>query len=476
MITGLRILPFALVACVGWPRVEAEPVPSLVLTHLDLEVKLDVDEATLQGTAKLTLRNTGGVPLRDVPLQLGRLMSATAAFGAQEEPIRFEQDVVVFDDWPTYQVDQLHLTLPVAIPPGSTTTVGLRYGGTLVGYTESGMLYVQDRIDHDFTILRSEGRAFPVVAVPSAAAMRRAPREDFTYELRVSVPMGLQVVAGTPPKVRGSNGFATHVFRGAPPVPFLNICIAPYREVSSENAHVFYFPADSLGARNVLSAIDRCLDLYAQWFGPLEEDTSLVVMEIPEGFGSQASLTAGIMQTADAFRDGKELVQLYHELAHLWHPRNLDVPSPRWEEGLAMFLQQRAAVVLDGAESLDTFMQRQADKLTQQLGESEMLRTTPMIDYGKQDVTGLSYRTGRLFFYVLYAALGADAFDQILGAYFRAHRDTGSTTKEFVEFVDSHTDVALQTLFQDWLFTTGWAERLEASEPLADLIASYRAP
>jgi aminopeptidase N len=97
-----------------------------------------------------------------------------------------------------------------------------------------------------------------------------------------------------------------------------------------------------------------------------------------------------------------------------------------------------------------------------------------MVDYGKRGVTQFSYRTGRLFFHVLYAVLGEDAFDRILGAYFRAFRASGSTTEEFVQFVESHATVPLQPVFQDWLYTTNWAARLDAEEPLDRIIDSYR--
>ena len=72
------------------------------------------------------------------------------------------------------------------------------------------------------------------------------------------------------------------------------------------------------------------------------------MIEIPEGFGSQASATAGIILDASAFGDQAQLPQLYHELSHFWNPRDLDVPSPRWNEGLAMYLQYRLARELDG--------------------------------------------------------------------------------------------------------------------------------
>jgi aminopeptidase N len=448
---------------------------ALVQTFVNLELSLDYEEGTLTGTASLTLENTGAAPITQLPLQLGRLMEVGEIFDEDGHAVSYVQDVVRFEDWPQYQVNQVDVDLAPPIQPGNSRTITLRYSGLLVGYTESGMFYVQDHIDRDFTILRSEARAFPVVAVPSLRALRRAPQRDFSFGARITVPRGLTVATGVPELERvDSSDATTWVFRSQEPVPFLNIEIAPYQTLARGGVRVYYFPVDSLGAQTVMLAIDRALQLYEEWFGPLGREPEFNIIEIPEGWGSQASLTGGIIQTADAFRDRAHLVQLYHELAHLWHPRDLDRPAPRWNEGLAMFLQQRVAVQLDAAEALDTHMQAKASTLAEQLRESEALRTIPMIDYGKAEVTGFSYRTGMLLFYVLYELLGEDAFDALLRGYFEAFRDSGSTTHDFVDHVAGKSNIALRPVFDDWLFTTQWARRLTAGESLNEIVASYR--
>lgn len=53
----------------------------------------------------------------------------------------------------------------------------------------------------------------------------------------------------------------------------------------------------------VNEAITREMALLAKWFGPIDADPQLTVIEIPEDWGSQASVASGIIQTADAFRD-----------------------------------------------------------------------------------------------------------------------------------------------------------------------------
>ena len=65
---------------------------------------------------------------------------------------------------------------------------------------------------------------------------------------------------------------------------------------------VVHFPEDAEGARGVLQAAEACLALFSEWFGPLRGDAGFTFIEIPDGWGSQADVTA-VIQTAAAFRD-----------------------------------------------------------------------------------------------------------------------------------------------------------------------------
>jgi hypothetical protein len=52
----------------------------------------------------------------------------------------------------------------------------------------------------------------------------------------------------------------------------------------------------------------------------------------------------------DAFADPARRFELYHELTHLWNVRCTDPAPSRWEEGLAVWLQDRMADRLDGTD------------------------------------------------------------------------------------------------------------------------------
>ncbi len=470
----LGAVPVLLVLVACGARESGPPSKDLALTDLRLDLALNYDDGSMAGRATITVLNVGDAPARRIPVQLGRLFRVSAVSDSANGPVPFTQDLITLTDWPIFQVNQIYLTADPALRSGESRAFTVAYGGYLVGYTETGMMYVRDHIDHAFTMLREDALAFPTLHLPSSHDSRGMPRRDFSYHLRISVPSDLVVAAAVPPAGRSdSGGVSTWTFESTAPVPFLNVPIAPYALLERGGVRIFHFPADSAGARTVLRGIERVTDTYTRWLGPIERRTTLTVMEIPEDWGSQASLTAGIIQTADQFAGGANLIGMYHELAHLWHATDTDTPPVRWNEGLATFLQFRAASALDG-RSLEESMRWVTSRLVSRAADDSAVATVPMAQYGQRALTDFSYSTGALLFYALFRVLGDTAFDRLLQSYGAAYGASGSSTEQMARHFSEHSPADLRPVFDDWLTTTNGYRRLAAGETIDAIIAGYR--
>jgi hypothetical protein len=457
------------------PAQPARDSVPLLLTGLTLELRVDYDRGAIGGTARLELRNNGDRAIRRIPLLLNRLMSVsriTAGAGVQT----FVQRIVQFQDDSLLQVNSVVVTTVHAIPPHDTTSMTVQYSGFLVGYAETGSLYIKDHVTHDFTIIREDAYAFPVIGLPSRSANRAAPREPFRFAARITVPADLVVAMGGEQvdQVRRDSEI-TWGYRSTGPVPFLNVTIAPYRVLENSGARIFYFPADSGGAAVLGHAAVDALERYARWFGPLAHQSRMAIMEIPEGYGSQASLTAGILQTADAFRERAQLRQLYHELSHLWNVADRERPSPRWNEGLASFLERRMASELDGQTDWHGTLERTAQRIDGACAQPIACDRVPFADYGRAGLTDLSYPVGAVMFYALYNALGSDDFDRAYRDFYQSFRDTGATSADLVAAFHRVSPTA-DRIFQDWFLTTRWYARLRGGESLEQIVETYRQP
>jgi hypothetical protein len=263
------------------------PLP--LLTHLDLAVGVDYETGRIVGTATLTLHNTSSTTLSRVPLVLNRLMRVAAVTDGQGGPLPVRQRVEVFDDVPKLQVNAIEVDLAAPVPPDGRVRLAVSYEGQLVGYTEVGMRYTQDRVQRDFTILREDVYAFPVVGVPNARAMRTAPRAPFGFEVSATVPDDLVVATGGEPVGRtAEDGMATWRFRSRDPAPFLIVAIAPYGIAEADGLRIYHFPEDADGAAKVLEASRKAASRYGEIFGPLGKLCTGRVPRAHGAFGGQA--------------------------------------------------------------------------------------------------------------------------------------------------------------------------------------------
>ncbi len=448
----------------------------LALTRLSLDLRVDYAHRTVGGTATLHVRNATDRPAAVVPLLLNRLMAVSRVTDRAGTDIPFTQDVVVFRDDPVRQVTSIVVRPAAPIARRDSLALVVHYDGILTGYAETGSLYIRDRVSRDFTIIREDAYAFPVSGVPSLEANRRAPHDPFMFDARITVPSDLVVAMG------GSRGermirdsLTTWTYHSLAQVPFLNITIAPYRVLEADGARIFFFPADSDGASMMRSGVTGALDRFERWYGPLATAPDLAVMEIPEGFGSQASLTAGVILTADAFRDRAQLRQLYHELSHVWNVTDTERPSPRWNEGLATFLQWRMAAELDGWNDWDARISTTAQTLMRRCSPEMACDSVPFSQYGRTGRTDLSYSVGFLMFYALHNVLGAEGFDRAYRGFFQRYQTSGATTADLASAFRA-ADPRSDRILSDWLFTTRWHARLRAGETLRQMIEGYRRP
>ena len=442
--------------------------------HYDLAIGVDFERERIDGTARVTVRNPHDRALGEASFLLYRLMTVSAVRDARGRPVPYRQAVVAFEDQTKRQATHLRVPLVPALAPGAERTIEITWGGHLLGYAETGMSYVRDRVDSAYTLIREDADAYPTVGWPSRAVNRRAGLPMYDYVARITAPSS-HVVANVGRLVarREREGRTIWTYRSVKPSWRMDFAIARFGTIAQGDRRVFHLAADSSGARRVLAAMDRTLALYARWFGPLRGDPTFTVIEVPDGWGSQAD-EAGMLQAAAAFRDPRREYEVYHELSHLWNVPSTDAHPPRWNEGLATFLEDVTTDSLYRRATTDANALQLAKWLAGLAPRDSLLRTVPPVEYGRHDATGYSYQVGALMFYALYRAAGHEAFARIMGEYYRRHGIAGGSTADFVAVATRESPVRLDRLFADWLYTTRWTEVVSRTTVADDLVSPYR--
>jgi aminopeptidase N len=454
---------------------ETEIFPDTLKYVLNIDV--DYDQEKIFSECKLTVQNPSEESMHTLSLILYRLLDVTSITDINGKNLSYSQDIVKFSDWTQFQANHIQVNLSPPLLGGEEQTFVIRYEGHLLGYSEV-MGYVKDHINKDYTVLREDCRAFPEVSFPSLVSNRKKVLQSFDYKASITVPDSLVVAnGGELIREKESNGKTTYIYQSKEPSWRMDFAIADYRllEDKINGIKIFYFPADKEGALRLLESLEKAKKLYTDWFGPLKVFSGLTVIEIPEGYGSQTDVTT-ILQEKSSFEITGSHFGFYHELSHLWNVKLRDKLPPRFEsEGLGMFLQHLLQEKLEKSpNAAQKAVHKMRDRLRKNFTQHPEWKDVPMVEYGKENMTGLSYRKGQIFFYILYELMGEDLFLEAMGSFYQKHYDTGATAQEFIAHVKNLSSINLDLLFEEWVFGTKSSELIMSETSIAHFVDRYK--
>ncbi|WP_417763441.1 hypothetical protein [Shewanella sp.] len=463
----------ALVLLVGSGAAQAERFAhrqlQLVATDYKMTYQLNLADENLSASAQLTITNCSDHPADHIPLTLYRLLHINAVTDAQHQPLTFTQQVLSDEAFPQRQVNYTEVQLPQPLAPAQSFTINLRFEGMILGYVETGLAYVKDSINQDFSIIRQDAYAYPQVLYPNDDVNRHAKwwLHTFNYDVSVEVPEGYVVAnAG---RLVAKNTTTSHIsyrYQNTQPAWRMDFTIAKYQRYQQQGLTLFSLEDQALSTL-FLNRSSTALSLYSQWFGPLQTPTEYSVLELPEGYGSQADRT-GILIVKEGFTDRS---QMYHELSHLWNVKFQESHSPRWNEGLATFLQYLVADKLDEPGMLARETNDIFNGLKQTLTQQNLNTLPPLLDNNNGGL-GI-YSIGMPLYHLLYDIEGADSFNRILSGFYQQYYATGATTEQFVTYAKAHSRNDLTAFFDDWAYSNRYASLISQSHSYADLLAHY---
>jgi hypothetical protein len=454
---------------------ETETFPNTLKYVLNIDI--DYDQEKIFSECALTVQNPSEEALHTLPLILYRLLDVTSITDIDGNSLSFSQDIVKFSDWQQFQVNHIRVKLAPPLESGEEQTFIIRYEGHLLGYSEV-MGYVKDHINKNYTVLREDCRTFPEVSYPSLVSNRKKVLQSFDYKASITVPNSLVVAnGGELISKTESDGKITYTYQSLTPSWRMDFSIADYKILEDKNNkfRIFYFPADKDGAQQILDSLAKTKKIFTDWFGSLKVFHGLTVIEIPEGYGSQTYVTT-ILQDESSFKNTDSHYGFYHELSHLWNVKSTDKLPPRFEsEGLAMFLQHLVQEKLENKpNAAETAVNNMRQRLRKNFVQHPEWKDVSMADYGKENITGLSYRKGQIFFYILYELLGEDLFLDGMGSFYQKYYDTGATAKEFVEHVKDLSSINLELLFEEWISGAKSSELIMSEMSILDIVNRYK--
>jgi ubiquinone/menaquinone biosynthesis C-methylase UbiE len=447
------------------------------ISHYNLSFNLLLKENRLEAEASITVENDSRNSVSEIPFILYRLFDVLEVTDDRGITLPFNQAVVKFSDEKSLQVSLVSVRLRELLSPGKTAAVRLKYAGALWGYPEV-MAYVRDRIDENYSLLRPDSLAYPMLARASFQSWMAAHRSQFTYRLETEVPAGYIVACGGKPvETKSKTNTSTFVFESYKPTWRIDVAVAKFKVIEDESRkiRVFAISGDEEDGRRILEAAQKSFRFYSDLLGEVGDFPGYSIIEVPEGWGSQAS-DFYILQTAAAFQDKARTSELYHEIAHSWNVRiKPGIQRCRYfDEAFASYFQGLAIREFEGEEAFHRFMSRLRDRFLQSCEKDEKNCSTPISDYWREERGENSYTKGAWSLFVLHQVVGDPVFPSLVSGFLREFRTREADFEDFQAFAEKAAGRNLDRFFKEWIFGTESSQLLREKLDAGKIGERYR--
>jgi aminopeptidase N len=404
-----------------------------VITHLDLDIAVDMATETISGQATYRIKDHGK----------GRVVLDTDGLvveqvtNAQGEPLQFAMGDSTF----------LGRALAVEVPAG-TEGITVRYH---TGRNAKALQWLSpdQTADKKHPFLFTQGQA---ILTRSWIPVQDSPGIRFTYTAKVKVPQELMaVMSATNPQERSADG--SYAFRQEQPIPAYLIALAV--------GDLAFKPVDDrTGVYAERGVVEKAAWEFADMgsmlktaeglYGPYRwgrYDVIVLPPSFPFGGMENPCLTFATPTILAGDRSLTALVA--HELAHSWSG-NL-VTNATWNdfwlnEGFTVYFENRISEALYGADYAG---------MLQQLGRQDLLGTLAQIAQSKhpedsklrldlegrdpdEGMTEVAYEKGAAFLRLLEAQVGRPKFDAFVRDYFDRFAFQSMTTDRFLAHLREH--------------------------------------
>lgn len=447
-----------------------------IVTHHSLRIQFLLKENQIKVEDAVTIKNNTEHDLTSVPVLLYRLLNVESVRDMKGSPIDFSQVVQTMGDEKSMQVNAITINLLSPLAPSSSTTVSIKYSGYVFGYQEV-MQYVQDRIDGEYSLIRPDALAYPMFAFPMYSSLMKAYDSHFSFDIDAIVPSGYVVASGGRlEETKATGDSITFSYRGNSPTWRMDIAVAKFKTLRDENERltVYVLPEDEHRGVYILREMKRAIDFYSTYFGEVKNFRGFTSIEIPDGWGSQASGDY-FLQAAAAFKDSQRISEMYHEIGHTWNVKGKgQVRRCRYfDEAFGSYFECLAEREFRGEKSFIDDMEESRDIFIKWANYDKRNAETPIAEYWKEELGRNSYTKGAWSLYVLHQLIGEDNFKNVIRTLLSEFADKPADFTDFQNVAERVSKKNLKKFFKEWIYGTESSKLLSEKQSIEDIVKRY---
>ncbi|MET8640061.1 M1 family metallopeptidase [Streptomyces sp. NPDC004675] len=416
--------------------------------HYGLTLAYDPADRRLTGTAVVTARATKDLSAFDLDLK-GLEVAAVAVDGRAARWSRSGQELTVR---PSGGLDR-----------GETFSTTVRYSGT------PGTITDPDGSKEGW--LRTADGAL-ALGEPTGSMTwfpgDHHPSDKATYDIRITVPQGLEAVSNGELRSRTTKGgrttYAWHTVQ--PMASYLAVLAIGRYEITRSTlknglpVYVAVDPAEARTSREVLAKLPEIMEWAECVFGPYPFSSVGAVVDRPHDAGYALET-----QTRPVFPGAPDTEILVHELAHQWYGDSVTPKSWRdmWlNEGFATYAEWLWQEGHGGSTAQQTFdALYRGDYYDDPADDAAIWAFPPARPSGAAQISESPvYERGAMVLHKIRQTVGDDAFYGIVRGWAATHRHGNADTTDFTDYVEKTAPGNdFRALWRDWLYGQGKPER-----------------
>ena len=450
-----------------------------VVTHLDLDIKVNFANKKISGRASYQINNKTGTD--KIFFDTKNIDIESVTIGEEETTTDFA--LVGYKEF-------LGRKLEISVLPG-TEVVNIYYS-TRPDAIALQWLNPQQTVEKNHPYLYTQSE--PTYA-RSWIPTQDSPGIRFTYSARVEVPKELMVVmSASNPQEKNTEGIYQFEMNQPIPAYLLAMAVGDFTFKSIGPRSGVYAEASVVNAAaEEFGELEEMIDAVENLYGPYRwERYDLIVLPPSFPFGGMENPRITFATPTIIAGDRSLVSVVAHELAHSWSG-NL-VTGATWNdfwinEGFTVYLERRIMEELYGASYT---------KMLRLIGYQDLEATIEMMGATSPDthlklqlngrdpdeaLADIAYEKGALFLQVIEEAVGRDKWDNYLKGYFDKFAFQSMSTEKFLghmkeTLIKGDTALAKQINIDGWVYGPGLPDncpaiRSERFEVVDDEVAKW---
>lgn len=426
------------------------------VSFYSLEFTIDPEKGVFSSKGEITFINETDEKFVKIPFLLYHDLKIKTIKDTKGNELIYKQEIVPVQDEEKYKVNYIVVKLPKALVKDNSYTIYIEYSGSLNGYTEI-MQYVKDSININFSILREDCFAYPILAYPDGEHHKIIIYDKFNYKLDIIVPNKYTVgCGGVLQNIKDEENKKKFTYISKFSTWRFDITISEYDlfDDSEMNLKIFAFAKDkSFSETKLKEEIKRAYNYFTSIFGDYPDGSYYTIIEIPEGYGSQ-SADNYIMMEEHAFNDNSRLTHLYHEIGHAWNSNaKPSIQRTRFfDEAFACYFEALAIREFYGDEAYKNRMELYKKSFIKYVERDKINYSTPISNYGKFDIGYNSYSKGPWVLYTLHKIVGDQNFFIIIKEFLNRFKNKNVDFKDFQLLSEEISNINLDKFFNEWIY------------------------